>query len=313
MNQIQSQFSIDHYVLWTALVTPFDSDGAIDFQSLSSLAYQQEKADNGILLLGSTGEGLSLNADEQLAIVKHICNLQLSVPIMVAVGGYQLTEQLNWMSLCNQLPIHAYLLGAPLYAKPGPKGQQHWFEALLNQAQFPCMLYNVPSRSGISLSTQALSQLQHHPKCWALKEASGDINQFLDYRASCPEIALYSGEDSLMPYLAAAGAKGLVSVSANVWPQPTHEYVNSCLAGQLENTFPVWDRAIASLFDVANPVPAKALMAELGDISHSTLRPPLIAEELEELSVLLESNQQINAWYQALKVKATASLTTDFD
>jgi len=300
MNQIQSKPSIEHYSLWTALVTPFDSAGAIDFPSLSTLAYQQEKAGNGILLLGSTGEGLSLSADEQLAIVKHICNLQLNVPIMVGVGGYQLTEQINWLDVCNQLSIHAYLLGAPLYAKPGPKGQQQWFEALLNQAEFPCMLYNVPSRSGISLSTEALSQLQHHPKCWALKEASGDINQFLNYRASCPEIALYSGEDSLMPYLAAAGAKGLVSVSANVWPQPTHQYVKSCLAGQLEHTFPVWDRAIATLFSVANPIPAKALLAELGDINHSTLRPPLVAEELDELSSLLAADQQIKAWHKAL-------------
>ncbi len=301
MNQNQSTSNYLDCVLWTALVTPFDDQSRIDFDSLRHIALQQARAGNGILLLGSTGEGLALTLVEQTAIVDFVCSLSLNVLLMVAVGGYQLPEQLAWIEHCNALQIDAFLLGAPLYAKPGPIGQKHWFEALLNQANYPCMLYNVPSRSGVNLSPQMLAQLQHHDKCWALKEASGDIAQFLAFRKACPAIALFSGEDNLLPYLAQAGAKGVVSVASNVWPDEAHEYVRRCLSGQLDGLFPVWHDAISALFSVSNPIAAKVAMAKNGAIASATLRPPLIEAELGDSQALLLAHQQIGAWYQRCK------------
>ena len=299
MNQ---HHSIENIRLWTALVTPFEQSGAIDFASLARIARQQAAAGNGILLLGSTGEALALSDEQQYAIVKYVCELNLDTPLMIGVGGFQLGSQIAWMERCNQLPIAAYLLGAPLYAKPGVKGQHHWFESLLNASEHPCMLYNVPSRSGISLAPQALAALQSHPNCWALKEASGDIEQFLEYRQMCPEVTLFSGEDALMPYLAVAGAAGLVSVAANAWPVPTHLYVEQCLSGDINTTntlFHVWKEAIASLFSVVNPVPVKVLMHNNGDIDSPNLLPPLIHHELTEQQSITQANDNIHQWYQA--------------
>ena len=90
---------------------------------------QQHKlqAGNGLLLLGSTGEGLALTRDEQLSIVEFVCNLALNTPLMVAVGGSNLPEQISWIEHCNNLPIDSFLLGTPLYAKPGVVGQTQWF------------------------------------------------------------------------------------------------------------------------------------------------------------------------------------------
>ncbi len=296
MNQINSIHSISTCTLWTALITPFDHRGDIDFTSLTHLANAQNDAGNGILLLGSTGEGLALSTAEQKSVVDHVCQLSLSVPIMVAVGGYQLTQQLDWVNYCNQLPIDAYLLGAPLYAKPGVKGQQRWFEKLLDEATFPCMLYNVPSRSGVSLSEVALSNLQHHKNFWALKEASGDIQTFQRYQKACPELAMFSGEDSLLPALVSAGAKGLVSVAANVWPQATMRYVDCSLSGQSENLLKVWLPAIESLFSQSNPIPAKVLLAHKQQITTPELRAPLTHDEVDDLSILIKSDEQISAW-----------------
>ena len=179
LSKINNRLAIDAITLWTALVTPFDREGAIDFTSLKINAQRQNDAGNGILLLGSTGEGLALTLKEQQAIVEHVCQLQPSVPLMVAVGGSNLKQQLEWVNYCNQLPIHGFLLGSPLYAKPGAVGQTHWFESLLNASSHPCMLYNVPSRSGTDIPVETIQNIQNHPNCWAMKEASGDLAKFL--------------------------------------------------------------------------------------------------------------------------------------
>ena len=127
-------------VLWTALVTPFTENNSIDFDSLAVIAAKQAAAGNGIVLLGSTGEGLALTLVEKTEIVEFICQLKLNIPLMVAVGGYNLPEQIAWVEQCNQYPIEAFLLGTPVYAKPGVVGQTQWFERLLNTAKYPCML-----------------------------------------------------------------------------------------------------------------------------------------------------------------------------
>jgi 4-hydroxy-tetrahydrodipicolinate synthase len=292
--------SVSDCPLWTALITPFHPDGSIDFDSLANVAKLQAQAGNGILLLGSTGEGLALTNDEQLSVVKFICDLQNSFsqksPLMVAVGGYNLSEQVNWVKQCNELNIHSYLLGTPLYAKPGEVGQTAWFKALLDAAKFPCMLYNVPSRSGVEIPVGTVQSLQNHPNCWAMKEASGDLNKFLNYSQHCPNIEMYTGEDAMVPYLIPAGVKGLVSVSANVWPEATRTYVDLCLAGQTSTMFPVWNNAVDALFSVANPIAVKILMHQQKVISTPTLRAPLIHTELTDNTELLVVNEQINQW-----------------
>jgi 4-hydroxy-tetrahydrodipicolinate synthase len=288
--------SVDACSLWTALVTPFLENNQIDFTSLEKIAIAQAEAGNGILLLGSTGEGLALTRDEQMSIVEFVCNLKLNTPLMVAIGGSNLPEQINWVEYCNQLPIDSFLLGTPLYAKPGVVGQTQWFKALLDTANFPCMLYNVPSRSGVEIPVETLQHLQNHPNCWAMKEASGDLNKFLNYREECPEVALYSGEDAMLPYLVPAGAKGLVSVCANAWPQATQTYVQLCLVGQTSTMFPLWNRAVAALFCVANPIPVKMLMQQQQNIKTPILRAPLTHLELTDNTELLAFDEKINQW-----------------
>ncbi len=296
INTINQKQSYQHCILWTALVTPFDEHNNIDFDSLANIARAQANAGNGILLLGSTGEGLALTRNEQQTIVEFVCQLNLSAPIMVAVGGYNLAEQLAWVEQCNHYAIDAFLLATPIYAKPGAVGQTAWFKALLDKATFPCMLYNVPSRSAVEIPLATVEALAEHPQFWAIKEASGDINKFLAYRQIAPQIDLYSGEDAMMPYLANAGAKGLVSVCANAWPAASQRYVQYSLAGQVNGLFPLWHNALASLFSVANPIPVKVLMHQQGVISLPNLRPPLTHLELACYQHLIEFDQQISCW-----------------
>lgn len=284
--------------LWTALVTPFLPCGDIDLVSLKHLAQAQANAGNGIVLLGSTGEGLALALQEKQQVVQAVTELSLNVPILVAVGGHQLNEQLAWLDYCNQQAIDGYLLASPLYAKPGEQGQVQWFSQLLTKANKPCMLYNVPSRAGVMLSPNAIARLAEHPNCWALKEASGDLNQFLAYRKAAPSIALFSGEDALLPYLATAGAQGLVSVCSNAWPEQTARYVELCLQGLENQVFPVWQQAIASLFEVANPIPVKALLKLQQAIVDDNLKLPLTRDELASTAKIEQAQQAIEQWWQ---------------
>jgi 4-hydroxy-tetrahydrodipicolinate synthase len=294
--EMKSQFNLADYPLWTALVTPFDAQNKTDYETLRTLVAEQEAANNGILLLGSTGEGLALNQQEQQQIVEFVCNLSPNVPLMVAVGGFNLAEQLAWVEFCEQLPIHAYLLGSPLYAKPGLQGQRQWFDSLLSAASKPCMLYNVPGRSAVELNPALFSELSHHENLWALKEASGDIAKFEAYRKANPALAIFSGDDALMPYFAQAGAKGLVSVAANAWPLQTHAFVKKSLAGTHQNLFNPWGDAVNSLFSVANPIPVKVLMHQVGKLRTPNLRPPLTHLEIESPAALLAANRAILAW-----------------
>lgn len=305
--QSQSKNSqvVDATRLWTALVTPMLPNGDIDFVNLEKLAKQQADASNGIALLGSTGEGLALTEDEQLSIVTFVSELALSVPIMVSVGGYNLPSQLTWINKCNALDISAYLLTSPIYTKPGVVGLTKWFTALLDQAKLPCMIYNVPSRSGIDIPVAVMENIQHHQNCWAMKESSGDLNTFLAFTQHCPELAIYSGEDAMMPYLAGAGVKGLVSVAANVWPEATHRYVDLSIAGDHQSLFPVWKNAVETLFQVSSPIPVKVIMHLNNLLNYPTLRAPLTEYEITEnplaLKALMSVDIEINQWLEKAK------------
>lgn len=291
------QINMKDYFLWTALITPLDENGQVDFVCLASLALQQQAANNGVILLGSTGEGLALSEHEQRAVITNICGLSLTIPVMVAVSGINLSEQLKWINWCEQLPIHGYLLTAPVYAKPGPAGQYQWFKALLDTSSYPCMLYNVPSRAGINIDVGVLSALSEHPNCWSLKEASGDLELFSQYIAQSKSIEMLSGDDGLYPEQARLGATGLVSVCANAWSMATKHYVDHHLDNCTAPIDHAWQQALSHLCDGAvNPIPIKSLMHIQGQINTRYLRLPLTHLELEQEQYLITAQQLIDEW-----------------
>lgn len=289
---IQNQF------LWTALVTPMEENGAIDFTSLENLAVKQQDAGNGILLIGSTGEGLALHDAEKREVVEYVASLGLEVPLMVGVGGMNHSNQTEWIEHCNSLPVDAFLLVTPLYAKPGPVGQFQWFKTLLDASEKPCMLYNIPSRTGSDLDFSVAEKLEKHSNFWSVKEASGSISTYRMFRERIPTIPLYSGDDALLAAFRPFGCSGLVSVASNVWPEATRLYAERCLAGETDSLFPLWDRAVRALFSASNPIPVKKLLHIRGDITANTLRPPLTEEELNETSVLTTLDNEITQWYE---------------
>ena len=287
--------------LWTALVTPMKENGDLDLEDLATLIHKQDEAKNGVLVLGSTGEGLALGLEDKKQVVKTATSLNIDVPVMVGVGGFNLRRQIEWIEYCQELNPDAFLLVNPLYAKPEVKGQIEWFRSLMDTAEKPCMLYNVPSRTGSWLEKETLTELSDHPNMYALKEAGGSIEHFQAYRRAAPNVPLYSGDDGMTPYFALNGCKGLVSVMANVWPKAAHLYLDMCLARQGNELVADWKEPIASIFAVSNPIPAKVLLKEKGWIKSSTLRPPLNDKDLEDTERLLQADEFITKWYKENK------------
>ena len=285
-------------ILWTALVTPMRKNGDINHDELAKLIHKQDDAGNGVLILGSTGEGLALSREDKQKVVQTASSLNIDVPLMVGVGGFNLRSQLEWIEFCSTFEIDSYLLVTPLYAKPNVKGQISWFRDLMNAADKPCMLYNVPSRTGVKMHPDVIEELASHPNIFGLKEASGSIGDYQQFRKRAPELAMYSGDDGLTPFFAAAGCQGLVSVMANVWPKATHRYVEWCLEGRGPELLPLWQECSDALFSASNPIPAKVLLAEKGWIETPTLRAPLTYEDMGEQNLIKDADRRIKDWYE---------------
>lgn len=287
--------------LYTAIITPMDENGEIDYSSFEKLLRFQADSKCGILILGSTGEALALSYEEQCKVVEFTCSLELDSPIMVGVGGYQLNQQIKWINFCNNQKIDSFLLVTPLYAKPGTLGQTSWFRSLLDTAQKPCILYNVPSRTGVNLSYDTLENLKNHENLWALKEASGDFERFENYIKIAPNLKIYSGEDAILPELVNYGAIGLISVIANIWPQQTKKYVQMSIDKTITNDVAkVWKQATAACFEVANPIPVKVWLTYKEIIKSNTLRSPLIADELNSIKNVKDADTLINTYNETI-------------
>jgi len=293
---------LNQYPLWTAVVTPMNSDSTIDYISLEKVLRMQEKANNAIVVLGSTGEALNLSKRECKQVLEFTMNLKLSVPVMTGLSGYNLDETLDYLTYLETLPLDAYLMVTPIYAKPGTHGQTHWFKSLLDKASKPCMLYNVPGRTAVKMSFEAVKNLMGHKNFWAIKEASGSPSDFKKYQDMNPNARMYSGDDGMMDEFSKLNCKGLVSVASNAWPVETRAYVERAINQKLSiDEVNLWKKASDSLFIASNPVPVKNLMHALKQIETKVLRAPLNDRDLSSSFEVLEAHQMVQNWFKNLK------------
>ncbi len=293
--------NINQFPLWTAIVTPMNEDSSIDFVSFEKILKEQDKAGVAVVILGSTGEALNLGKDECKKILEFGLSLNLSVPVMTGIGGFNQKDTLEYVRYLNSLSgLDAYLVVTPLYAKPGELGQTEWFKAILDLSTRPCMLYNVPGRTGVKMNFNAIKNLSNHQNFWAIKEASGSVEDFKLYGEMAPKARMYSGDDGMVPDFYPHRCVGLVSVASNAWPVETKAYVEKTLAGKLtKDEATLWAKSCDTLFTVANPVPVKNIMHAEGKIKTNVLRSPLHAGDLKNNEIQLKASKDIKAWYQS--------------
>lgn len=276
---------------YVALVTPF-KNGSIDWNALEALiGFHLENKTDGILLLGTTAETAGLASDEKDALLRFaLQKIDGKVPVMIGTGTNNLSQTLANTQKAKDLGAASALIITPYYIKPTQKGLYEYYQAICRKVDIPIVIYNVPGRTGVNILPPTVVKLaQEFPQIKGIKEASGSLVQATQIIRDAPEgFSLLSGEDALNMPLMAIGAKGCISVTANVVPRLMHDHIATCLAGDYASAAKQ-HRYLARLNDLmfieTNPIPAKEALAMMGLISPEFRLPicPLLDHNRETL------------------------------
>ncbi|MEI6516862.1 MAG: 4-hydroxy-tetrahydrodipicolinate synthase [bacterium] len=283
---------------YTAIVTPFNKDGQVDYGKLRALIDLQIKAGiDGIVPVGTTGESPTVDVAEHekiIAVTIEACRGK--VKVIAGTGANSTSEAID-------LTKHALAAGAdgtlqvtPYYNKPNQEGLYRHFSAVADLG-LPVVLYNVPGRSGREIDVATIARLSKHPKVVCVKEAGGSVDRVTQILRAC-NITVLSGDDSLTLPMMAVGAKGIISVASNIAPKAVADMVHAAAAGRWDEARALhmkYYRLFTDIFIDTNPIPIKAAMAMTGLIEE-TYRLPLcetsdankakLAECLREVGLL---------------------------
>ena len=253
-----------------ALITPFTADGGIDYAALDKLVdFHLENKTDSILVLGTTGESSTMTDEEDVAVAKHvIARVDGKIPIIGGAGSNCTAESLAKARALEAVGCDALLLITPYYNKANEEGMYRHFTTVVDEVGIPSILYNVPSRTGCSISLTNIARLSQHPNIMGIKEASGNIAYSADVaRYVGPDFKMFSGNDDMVVPILSLGGSGVISVWANVQPLETHEMVAKWLAGDIEGARAMQLAGlplIHALFAEVNPVPVKFACAQMG-------------------------------------------------
>lgn len=263
-----------------ALVTPFHSDGSVNYEKLSELVeWQISESTDAIVACGTTGESSTLDNDEHLAVIEHIIKAVAGrVPVIAGTGSND-TAYGVWLSKeAEKLGADALLVVTPYYNKPTQKGLIANFTAIADAVNIPIILYSVPGRTGVNIEPATVAELAKHSNIAGIKEASGNIAQVAEIARLIPEdFAMYSGNDEMVVPLLSLGGQGVISVVANIKPRETHDMVMNFLKGDVAASRKIQlelKPLIDSLFCESNPIPVKTALNLMG-MEVGPLRLPL--------------------------------------
>jgi 4-hydroxy-tetrahydrodipicolinate synthase len=265
----------------TAIITPFNTDGSVDFGKLRALIeFQVENSIDGIVPVGTTGESPTLNTKEHMEVIKqtmHFVNGRAKV--IAGTGANSTAEAVELTRQAKELGIDATLQVTPYYNKPNQEGLYRHFSTVA-ELGVPVVLYNVPGRSCREIAIDTVARLAQHDMVVAVKEAGGDVARVKQTLDAC-KIEVLSGDDGLALPMMRDGATGLISVASNVVPGVVATLVHTALEGQWNAAQLLHDRYLP-LFDAmfidTNPIPVKAAMAMRGTIEE-VYRLPLCSME----------------------------------
>ncbi len=260
-----------------ALVTPFN-DGKVDYEKLAELVeYQIENGTDGILPCGTTGESPTLSYDEHERVISTVVQkVNGRIPVIAGTGSNNTEEALKLTRHAKKEGADGALVITPYYNKPTQEGMYRHYKTIADQVDIPIVIYNVPSRTGVSISSDTVVRLSEMKNIVAIKEASGDIDQASQIIGLC-DITVLSGDDSLTLPIMSVGGKGVISVVANILPKNVSELVARCLTGidkgvqeMHKGLFPI----CKAMFIETNPISVKTAMKLLGRLN-GDMRLPL--------------------------------------
>ena len=284
-----------------ALVTPMNSDGSVNYDELEKLIeFQIENGTDAIISCGTTGESATLSSQERNNLIEFtVKKVDGRIPVIAGTGCNNTKQALENSLSAEKLGVDGLLIVTPYYNKTSQSGLIKHYEYIADRVKTPIILYNVPSRTGVSIKPQTYLKLSKHENIVAVKEASGDISSLAETISLCKDnLAVYSGNDDQTVPILSLGGIGVISVFSNICPKECHEMVQSYLSGNTEKSKKIqlkYLKLMNAMFCDVNPIPVKEALNLMG-FNTGRCRMPLdilsknnyekLKEILEEYSLI---------------------------
>ncbi len=272
--------------VYTALVTPFSNSGKIDFNAWDKLLEKQINGGiHGVIPCGTTGESPTISESEKIQLIEHtVKKCSGKIQVIAGTGSNDTAKTVEFNSKVSKLGVDACLVVTPYYNKPSQAGLQAHYEAIADSSQVPLILYNVPGRTAVSLSAATVAALALHEKIAGIKEASGNINLFLEMKEAVraktkKPFFFLSGDDLTFWSFLGSGGDGAISVASNLFPNSLRMLYEDWNEGRVGAGLALFEKFLPffeTLFIEANPVPVKTILSEIGLIDFN-VRLPLVS------------------------------------
>ncbi|MFD3445520.1 4-hydroxy-tetrahydrodipicolinate synthase [Microbacteriaceae bacterium 4G12] len=281
----------------TAMVTPFDDNGNIDFAKTTQLVnYLIDNGTTALVVAGTTGESPTLTAEEKVELFRHVVEVVNGrVPVVAGTGSNSTQASIELTKRAEEIGVDAVMLVAPYYNKPNQEGLYQHFKTIANSTKLPVMLYNVPGRSVVSIAVDTIVRLSQIPNVVAVKDAGGDVLSMTEIiEHTSDDFAVYSGDDGLTLPALAIGAKGVVSVASHIIGNEMQEMIQAFEAGDMKKAQQLHQlllRVTKAVFMAPSPTPVKEALQMVG-VNVGPVRLPLVPlteAEHSKLSAVIQS------------------------
>ena len=280
----------------TAMVTPFDHNGEIDFKATEALVdYLIANGTDGLVVAGTTGESPTLTTEEKIELFKCVVEAAAGrVPVIAGTGSNNTKASISLTKLAEETGVDGIMLVAPYYNKPSQEGLYHHFKTIAESTSLPVMLYNIPGRSVANISVETIVRLSEIPNVVSIKEASGDLDAMAEIISkTSSDFTLYSGDDGLTIPVLAIGGAGVVSVASHIIGNDMQKMINAFKNGNVQNAAATHRNLLPimrALFIAPSPSPVKAALNLIG--THvGDVRLPMVPLSNEEQSALEKALQ----------------------
>ena len=277
-----------------AIITPMNADGSINYDEFGRIIDNQiENGTDAIIVCGTTGEASTMTDEEHIEAIRFtVDRVAKRIPVIAGTGSNDTSYAIELSKQAEAVGADALLQVTPYYNKTSQRGLAAHFTAIADAVNIPIILYNVPSRTGVSISIETYKECAKHPNIVAVKEASGNFSLAAQIAAHT-DLVMYSGNDDQVLALLALGAKGVISVSSNVIPKEKHDMVALYLAGEHEKALELQKKYLDmenAMFIDVNPIPVKAALNLMGK-NVGEPRLPLTVMEPQHQEVLKKAMQ----------------------
>ncbi|TMW73261.1 4-hydroxy-tetrahydrodipicolinate synthase [Alteribacter natronophilus] len=281
----------------TAMVTPFDAKGNVDFQKTEQvIEYLIANGSDGIVVAGTTGESPTLSQEEKLALFEHAVKVvNKRIPVIAGTGSNNTYQSAEFTRKAEKTGVDAVMLVVPYYNKPSQRGMYEHFRTIAEKTSLPVMLYNVPGRTVANMLPETVIELSKIDNIVSVKEASGDLDQITDIIDRTPEdFTVYSGDDGLTLPIMSIGGSGVVSVASHVLGNEMQDMVTAYENGNVKEAASIHRRILPvmnGLFAAPSPTPVKTALQMKGLDAGGVRLPllPLSHQERETLAALLDT------------------------